>query len=60
MVKIHSNYRKTEVYKYKLKKLLCAAALGMTLGTPWDGLDNASGGYIILKKWRCSLLSPIQ
>lgn len=44
------NYRKTEVYKYKLKKLLCAAALGMTPGTPWDGLDNASGGYIIIKK----------
>ena len=43
-------YRKTEVYKYKVKKLLCAAALGMTPGTEWDGLDNASGGYIIIKK----------
>jgi len=43
-------YRKTEVYKYKIKKLLCAAALGMTPGTEWDGLDNASGGYIIIKK----------
>lgn len=43
-------YRKTEVYKYKIKKLLCAAALGMTPGSEWDGLDNASGGYIIIKK----------
>ena len=43
-------YRKPGVYKYKIKKLLCAAALGMTPGTEWDGLDNASGGYIIIKK----------
>lgn len=43
-------YRKAGVYEYKVKKLLCAAALGMTPGTEWDGLDNASGGYIIIKK----------
>lgn len=43
-------YRKSDIYKYKIKKLLCAAALGMTPGTEWDGLDNASGGYIIIKK----------
>lgn len=43
-------YRKPEVYKYKIKKLLCAAALGMTPGKEWDGLDDASGGYIIIKK----------
>lgn len=44
------NYRKTDVYRYKIKKLLCAAALGMTPGKPWDGLDMATGGYIIIKK----------
>lgn len=44
------NYRKKGIYRYKFKKLLCAAALGMTPGTVWDGLDNASGGYIIIKK----------
>lgn len=44
------NYRKKGVYKYKFKKLLAAAALGMTPGKEWDGLDNASGGYIIIKK----------
>lgn len=43
-------YRKTDVYRYKIKKLLCAAALGMTPGTEWNGLDNASGGYIIIRK----------
>lgn len=43
-------YGKSEIYEYKFKKLLCAAALGMTPGTEWDGLDNASGGYIIIKK----------
>lgn len=44
------NYRKSDVYSYKIKKLLSAAALGMTPGREWDGLDNASGGYIIIKR----------
>lgn len=43
-------YRKSDIYRYKIKKLLCAAALGMTPGAAWDGIDNASGGYIIIKK----------
>lgn len=37
-------------YRYKIKKLLCASALGMTPGKLWNGLDDASGGYIIVKK----------
>lgn len=44
------NYRRPHTYSYKIKKLLCAAALGMTPGHLWDGLDNASGGYIIIKR----------
>ncbi len=44
------SYRKKNIYHYKFKKLLCATALGMTPGAEWDGLDNASGGYIIIKK----------
>lgn len=36
-------------YKYKLKGLLCAIALGMKPHTPWDGLDEATGGYIVVK-----------
>lgn len=37
-------------YRYKIKKLLCASALGMTPGKLWNGIDDASGGYIIVKK----------
>ena len=43
-------YRRTDIYKHKFKKLICASALGMTPGKPWDGLDSATGGYIIIKK----------
>lgn len=43
-------YRKADVYRYKIKKLLCAVALGMTPGKSWNGLDAATGGYIIIKK----------
>ena len=35
-------------YEYKFKKFLCAAALGMTPATSWDGIDEANGGYIIV------------
>ena len=44
------NYRNKEVYRHKVKKLLCASALGMTPGKMWDGTDAASGGYIIVKR----------
>ena len=37
-------------YAHKLKKLLCAAALGMTPATVWSGKDDANGGYIIVTK----------
>lgn len=36
-------------YQYKFKKFLCSCALGMKPAKPWDGLDEASGGYIIVK-----------
>ena len=29
--------------------MLCAIALGMKPATEWDGTDEASGGYIIVK-----------
>lgn len=44
------NYRKTNVYRYKFKKMLTASALGMTAGKQWDGYETATGGYIIIKK----------
>lgn len=36
-------------YKYKIKNLLCAIALGMVPTKEWDGTDEANGGYIIVK-----------
>jgi hypothetical protein len=43
-------YRKGNIYTYKIKKLLCASALGMTPGKEWDGNEAATGGYIIVKR----------
>ena len=44
------NYRNSDVYRHKIKKLICASALGMTPGKKWDGYEQATGGYIIIKK----------
>ena len=42
-------YRNNQIYRYKYKKLMCAVALGMLPATVWDGLDEANGGYVIVK-----------
>ena len=42
------NFPRTGFYEYKFKKFLCAAALGMTPASSWDGIDEANGGYIIV------------
>lgn len=42
------NFPATGFYKFKFKKFLCSAALGMTPNTEWDGIDEANGGYIIV------------
>lgn len=39
----------TDFYRHKIKDLLCAIALGMKPATAWDGTDEASGGYIVVK-----------
>jgi hypothetical protein len=36
-------------YQHKIKDLLCAVALGMKPSFVWDGTDEASGGYIVVK-----------
>lgn len=36
-------------YTYKVKKLLVDIAVGMTPGKIWDGIHDATGGYIIVK-----------
>lgn len=43
-------YHNPSAYRHKIKKLLCASALGMTPGKEWDGKDQANGGYIIVKR----------
>ena len=43
-------YHRAGVYRYKIKKFLCAIALGMVPSKPWDGQDEATGGYIIVKE----------
>jgi len=35
-------------YATKFKKFLTSIALGMVPATPWDGKDEASGGYILV------------
>lgn len=37
------------IYSYKIKKFLCSCALGMKPARKWDGIDEANGGYIIVK-----------
>lgn len=44
------NYGNINAYEYKFKKFLTAIALGMKPATPWNGLDEASGGYIIVTR----------
>lgn len=42
-------YGDSKMYEYKFKKFLCSCALGMKPAQMWDGLDEANGGYIIVK-----------
>ena len=37
-------------YEYKIKNLLTDIALGMTPKTPWNGIYDANGGYIVVKE----------
>lgn len=43
------SYDDAMMYEYKFKKFLCSCALGMKPAKKWDGLDEANGGYIIVK-----------
>lgn len=43
-------YSNSEIYAYKVKKLLCACALGLTPERKdWLGAEDANGGYITVK-----------
>ena len=37
-------------YIYKMKTVLCAFALGMVPSEKWTGIEDANGGYIIVKE----------
>lgn len=43
-------YGEDVIYAYKIKKFLCACALGMRPAEKWNGTDEANGGYIIVKE----------
>lgn len=42
-------FARTSWYSYKMKKMLEASAFGMTAGTPWEGYEDANGGFIVVK-----------
>ena len=44
------NYKIEGLYRYKIKKFLYAVALGLMPSKPWNGYDEANGGYIIVKE----------
>ncbi len=41
--------RSVDFYRHKIKEMLCAIALGMKPATKWNGTDEATGGYIIVR-----------
>lgn len=47
---IPNHIPQTGFYEFKLKHFLMNTALGMTPGTPWDGLLEVHGGYIIVRE----------
>ena len=42
-------YQRRGVYEHKFKEFLCAKALGLDPSRPWNGTDDANGGYIVAK-----------
>ena len=44
------NLETENIYPHKIKKFLCAVALGLQPAKNWSGMDEANGGYIIVKE----------
>ena len=42
------SYPDVNFYEYKIKKFLASVALGMKPSAPWNGIDEANGGYIVV------------
>ena len=49
VIRVNPLSRGADFYRHKIKEMLCAMALGMNPATQWDGTDDASGGYIIVR-----------
>lgn len=43
------DWKESIIYEYKIKEFLCACALGMKPNKKWDGINEITGGYIIIK-----------
>ena len=41
--------RSKKNYEHNIKEMLCDIALGMKPATEWNGIDEATGGYIVVK-----------
>ena len=48
-----------DFYRHKIKKFLCAVALGLKPATKWNGLDEANGGYLIVEKTGELIIFPL-
>ncbi|MBR0261092.1 MAG: HpaII family restriction endonuclease [Selenomonadaceae bacterium] len=46
-------------YRHKIKKFLCAVALGLKPATKWNGLDEANGGYLIVQNTGELVIFPL-
>lgn len=42
--------QRQDIYSYKIKKFLVDSALGMKPKSPWAGLYDANGGYIVVRE----------
>ncbi|MCR5202877.1 MAG: HpaII family restriction endonuclease [Lachnospiraceae bacterium] len=43
------DYGEQALYEYKFKKFICSCALGLKPSKRWDGIEEANGGYIIVR-----------
>lgn len=46
---LHLGEEEQELIEYKVKQLLVSASLGMMPSSKWNGYDEATGGYIVVK-----------
>lgn len=45
----YNTAQQTPFYAYKVKHLLTSSALGLMPATPWKGIYDANGGYLVVK-----------